>query len=300
MSFIFISYSRQDQAYVSKLKKALEERGLPVWWDKRIDHGEMWNRVIEEHLEQCQVFLLVMSPRSLKSRWVQNELIYASELQKPIFPILLEGKRWLDVASIQMADVTGGKLPPDRFFKKVSGHFPELEVASQYNSIQDVSEEDKLVSERGDYTRLQDLLKARNWKAANEETVTRMCKAINQQEDHLFYREDINNFPRQDLRIIDQLWVKYSNGRFGFSVQKKIWQACGSPEGSGKEWGQFGTIVGWQTEGGEWLTNPQLAFNSEAPKGHLPCYLYLDYSGWDSEEYEEIAAFCSLLSRQDL
>ncbi|CCQ59603.1 GUN4 domain-containing protein, partial [Crocosphaera watsonii] len=32
-----------------------------------------------------------------------------------------------------------------------------------------------------------------------------------------------DNFPCEDLRIIDQLWVKYSNGQFGFSVQKQIY-----------------------------------------------------------------------------
>jgi len=40
--------------------------------------------------------------------------------------------------------------------------------------------------------------------------------------------EDIDNFPCEDLRTIDQLWVKYSNGRFGFSVQKRIYQSLGN------------------------------------------------------------------------
>ncbi|MEA5447735.1 toll/interleukin-1 receptor domain-containing protein [Leptolyngbya sp. CCNP1308] len=66
MSFIFISYSRQDQAYVSLLAQALESYHLPVWIDDRIDYGTTWPRVIQDHLEQCQAFLVVMSlaPRS--------------------------------------------------------------------------------------------------------------------------------------------------------------------------------------------------------------------------------------------
>lgn len=35
---------------------------------------------------------------------------------------------------------------------------------------------------------------------------------------------DINKFPCTDLLTIDNLWVKYSKGHFGFSVQKFIWQ----------------------------------------------------------------------------
>jgi hypothetical protein len=44
---IFISYSRQDQAYVNELVKALAKYRLPVWLDDRIDYGETWPRVIE-------------------------------------------------------------------------------------------------------------------------------------------------------------------------------------------------------------------------------------------------------------
>lgn len=65
--FIFISYSRQDKAYVNKLVQALKKQGLPVWLDDRIDYGDTWPRVIEENLKKCQVFLLVMSPRSRNS-----------------------------------------------------------------------------------------------------------------------------------------------------------------------------------------------------------------------------------------
>ena len=41
----------------------------------------------------------------------------------------------------------------------------------------------------------------------------------------------IDNFPCEDLRTIDQLWVKYSDGRFGFSVQKRIYQNLGGTRG---------------------------------------------------------------------
>ena len=31
----------------------------------------------------------------------------------------------------------------------------------------------------------------------------------------------------EDLRILDELWTKFSNGRFGFSIQSRIWQEVG-------------------------------------------------------------------------
>lgn len=120
MSFIFISYSREDQVYVEMLVEVFQEQNLPCWLDEQIEHGEVgWNRMIERRLEKCGAFLVVMTPSSRESLWVQNELSRAIELRKPIFPILLAGNRWLDVASIQAADVTNGNLPPDRFFKRL-------------------------------------------------------------------------------------------------------------------------------------------------------------------------------------
>ena len=77
----------------------------------------------------------------------------------------------------------------------------------------------QLKSARGvDYTRLRDLLAAQKWKEADEETVKVMLKAAGREKEYYFNRESIDNFPCDDLRTIDQLWVKYSQGRFGFSV----------------------------------------------------------------------------------
>lgn len=117
---IFISYSRQDQAYVRKLNDAFKENGLSVWLDERIDYGAAWQKAIADHLRACGVFVRVMTPRSLDSHWVQCELAFALDLKKPIFPLLLEGERWLGVANLQVVDVRSGSLPPDRFFRNVN------------------------------------------------------------------------------------------------------------------------------------------------------------------------------------
>ena len=120
MSFIFISYSREDKAYVSLLLETLQDRQLPFWLDEHIEHGEAgWNRMIEKRLEKCGVFLIVMTPNARESLWVQNELSRAINLHKPIFPILLSGSRWLDVESIQVTEVTYGNLPPNSFFQRL-------------------------------------------------------------------------------------------------------------------------------------------------------------------------------------
>lgn len=87
---------------------------------------------------------------------------------------------------------------------------------------------DDLGSDVGvDYRKLRELLAAEKWSEADGETLAVMLKAAQTQEDWLD-RPDIQTFPCNDLRIIDTLWVKYSKGIFGFSVQKRIWQELGS------------------------------------------------------------------------
>ena len=83
-------------------------------------------------------------------------------------------------------------------------------------------------------------------------------------------RSDAENFSCQDLRTIDKLWVKYSNGNFGLSVQKQIYQSLGgTKEYDSKVWRKFGDKVGWR-KGGEWLYYDQLTFSKEHYRGHLP------------------------------
>lgn len=97
--------------------------------------------------------------------------------------------------------------------------------------------------------------------------------------------EEIDNFPHEDLRTIDQLWVKYSNGRFGFSVQKKIYQGLGGRRNYNRKiWAAFGDNVGWRDRRKSWMAANDIRFNSNnynssAPQGHFPrgVILYLGF-----------------------
>ncbi|MGB7440135.1 MAG: GUN4 domain-containing protein, partial [Coleofasciculaceae cyanobacterium] len=118
-------------------------------------------------------------------------------------------------------------------------------------------DEVELRSEKGvDYTKLRDLLAAGKWKEADEETAEVMIKAAGQEERGYLEREDIEKFPCADLRTIDQLWVKYSNGRFGFSVQKRIWLEVGGKVDYETE-KKLGDRLGWRG-GGEWCLSEWL------------------------------------------
>jgi hypothetical protein len=143
---------------------------------------------------------------------------------------------------------------------------------------QTLPDEDDLSSEKGvNYTKLRDLLKAEKWKEADYETYLVMIQAVGKKENDYFEPEELLNFPCTDLRTIDHLWVKYSNGRFGFSVQKQIYlEVGGKPDGEyyKEAWEKFGNRVGWWEN--NWISyddvTSTLDWSTWAPHGHLPYY----------------------------
>lgn len=150
--------------------------------------------------------------------------------------------------------------------------FPAQEKQQQNIPIsQPVNQQVQLKSSCGmDYSELRDLLKAEEWKEADEETYRVMLAVAKQEKEGWLRVEDIDNFPCVDLRTIDQLWVKYSNGKFGFSVQKRIYQDYGGTREYNREiWEKFGDKVGWR-KGGKWLYYNDVTFDITAREGHLP------------------------------
>jgi formylglycine-generating enzyme required for sulfatase activity len=118
MGHIFISYNHKDTEYAHKFADALRSKGFAVWIDDAIEYGSEWPSEIQEHLDECDLLVVIMTPASYRSKWVQNELNRAMRKNKPIFPLLLEGDEpWLSVEAIQYTDVRGGKLPPEKFYK---------------------------------------------------------------------------------------------------------------------------------------------------------------------------------------
>jgi CheY-like chemotaxis protein len=114
---VFISYSHRDRDFTHKLAEQIERHNIPVWIDDRIDYGTRWPHVIQEKIDSCKAFVLVMSDNARASDWVNNELTYAHSRGKKIFPLLLKGDTWLSVASIQYVNVRNRRLPEESFYK---------------------------------------------------------------------------------------------------------------------------------------------------------------------------------------
>jgi hypothetical protein len=85
----FVSYSRADTDFVLRLCQDLRAAGASIWVDQLDIHpGEDWDESIERGLFECGRMLAVLSPNSVSSQNVLDEIGYALSKKKPIIPVL--------------------------------------------------------------------------------------------------------------------------------------------------------------------------------------------------------------------
>ena len=124
------------------------------------------------------------------------------------------------------------------------------------------------------YGKLKDLLAAGKWKEADLETTKVMIEITGKAELDAITPEDIQRFPCNAITVIDQLWRKYSNNRFGFSLQVRIYQSVGgSMDTIRAQRIEFlqrtGEKTGWRKDGKR-VEPDDFDFSLEAPEGALP------------------------------
>jgi GUN4-like/NACHT domain len=111
------------------------------------------------------------------------------------------------------------------------------------------------VAQHSKYQTLENLLREHQWREADEETYRLMITTVGKEEGQSFNRSDLENISQSELHILDQLWLKYSKDKWGFSTQKRIWQEFLRPSDYNHEkWEQFGERVGWRKDS-TWVTH---------------------------------------------
>jgi len=69
--------------------ESLQQAGLDIWYDRGGLHaGAEWIKTIEREIQAREIFLLVITPQSWASQWVQNELSLAMVHHKQILGVL--------------------------------------------------------------------------------------------------------------------------------------------------------------------------------------------------------------------
>ena len=98
-SYVFISYSRNDDAFVQQLSHDLDVRGIATWIDKpRIKAGTPdWDAAIRYAIGNAKAVILIASPASRQSQYVRDELSLATDVYHcPVYPVWATGIQWVD------------------------------------------------------------------------------------------------------------------------------------------------------------------------------------------------------------
>jgi len=85
----FFSYCREDSEFALKLAEDLKSAGAHVWIDQLdIEPGTPWDRAVEDALTNSPRMLVVLSPVSVNSDNVRDEVSFALSRQKRVIPVL--------------------------------------------------------------------------------------------------------------------------------------------------------------------------------------------------------------------
>ena len=91
-AYIFLSYRKKNRSLANKLMKLIhsnpELQGIAIWYDEFLRPGEDFNNGIDEMLEKCKIFTLMVTPEILeKPNFVMDyEYPMARKLRVPIVP----------------------------------------------------------------------------------------------------------------------------------------------------------------------------------------------------------------------
>lgn len=249
---------------------------------------------------EYQLFLCDQTEKQFHS-WAEERRIAPEENNQPVTQI-----RWEDAQWFCAWLATQPNLAPNEGVYDY--RLPTLEELMQYvkvynsqnpkSKIQNIKfpissagpiESLQVVRQRipDRYGNLVNYLANGRWKEADQETDKVMLQAVGEEAVKRRYLEleEIRNFPCEDLCIIDQLWVKFSGGKFGFSVQKDLWVEVGGKLDFGEDqetarqaYKKMSDRNGWQVEN-QYIKHDEAIFDTSAPSAHLPIG-WVGGSGW--------------------
>jgi len=135
-----------------------------------------------------------------------------------------------------------------------------------------------------DYTKLQNFLQLKRWKAADEETWNCLHQAAGKPLSRFLSPRDLTKIPCEDLQTVDRLWLEASEGRFGLTLQVQVYQQ------SAEDYFQFCHTVKWPLRASG-NTEDYIKYKSNAVVAHLPSPARFKGSDW-SKHMEAIASKC--------
>ncbi|MDE5966415.1 MAG: TIR domain-containing protein [Lachnospiraceae bacterium] len=119
---VFISYSSKNRGFVNRITSTLEHMGVKYWKaPEMIPAGSSYAREIPQAIQNCAIFLLVLSKTSQNSIWVEKEIDSAICNRKVIIPFQIEEMELNDTFRFYLNNVQMISYPDNE-----DGAFQEL------------------------------------------------------------------------------------------------------------------------------------------------------------------------------
>lgn len=91
MHDVFISYKSDEIDNAMWLESVLEKNGIPCWIaPQNIPGGSNYGQEIPKAIENCRIFVLVLSKKAQESMWISKEVNMALNCKKIIMPFMIE------------------------------------------------------------------------------------------------------------------------------------------------------------------------------------------------------------------
>jgi len=99
---VFISHSAQDQGLVISLANLLSKFGVDVsvaeWY---LTPGERLDEKVFEQINKSDCIVALLTRNGMRSSWVQQEIGYSLQRDKPVIPMVEKGIESKDLAALQ-------------------------------------------------------------------------------------------------------------------------------------------------------------------------------------------------------
>lgn len=106
MARVFLSYAREDVETARKLAGVLADAGQTVWWDRHVHGGANFSNEIERELKEADAVMVLWSPASIASAWVQDEAAEGRDSGRLVPATLDSAKPPLGFRQLQCIDLS--------------------------------------------------------------------------------------------------------------------------------------------------------------------------------------------------
>ena len=132
--FVFVSYAHNDGHLVYPEIKALHDSGVRIWFDGGIDPGNEWPEDIAQALLKTQMFLVFITPSSVKSKNVCNEINFAINKNKSFLAVHLQETQLPAGLELRMGDIQAilkYRMTEENYNKKLLDSFSKVVVGEE-------------------------------------------------------------------------------------------------------------------------------------------------------------------------